>query len=206
MHRQNLPIVLCREAIEKMAKRRHESRQRFRAKRHSLSAFCIPYTFVYVMNYVTFGNQHYDATEKNHNDTCNDTLNACEWARNRFEIYESADILLSKILGILNPHVADTNRKWNETISLDSIYLMIAYIRYKRSIALMYKRRGDRKWRLSRVHHIVQCMRYGARCKNNIPHTMLLHWGRDKMAAISQTMFSNTFSWMKMYEFRLRFR
>ena len=35
--------------------------------------------------------------------------------------------------------------------------------------------------------------------------TSLTHWGRDKMAAISQTTFSNTFSWMKMYEFRLRF-
>ena len=30
-------------------------------------------------------------------------------------------------------------------------------------------------------------------------------WGRDKMAAISQTTFSNAFSLMKMYEFRLRF-
>ena len=27
-------------------------------------------------------------------------------------------------------------------------------------------------------------------------------WGRDKMAAIFQTTFSNEFSWMKMYEFR----
>ena len=33
----------------------------------------------------------------------------------------------------------------------------------------------------------------------------LTHWGRDKMAAISQTTFSNVFSWMKTYEFRLRF-
>ena len=30
-------------------------------------------------------------------------------------------------------------------------------------------------------------------------------WGPDKIAAISQTTFSNAFSWMKMYEFRLRF-
>ena len=29
-------------------------------------------------------------------------------------------------------------------------------------------------------------------------------WGRDKMNAISQTKFSNEFSWMKMYEFCLR--
>ena len=33
----------------------------------------------------------------------------------------------------------------------------------------------------------------------------LTHWSRDKMAAISQTMSSNAFSWMKMYEFRLIF-
>ena len=33
----------------------------------------------------------------------------------------------------------------------------------------------------------------------------LTHWGRDKMAAISQTIFSNAFSWMEMYEFRLIF-
>ena len=34
---------------------------------------------------------------------------------------------------------------------------------------------------------------------------ILTHWGQDKMAAISQTAFSNAFSWMKMYEFRLKF-
>ena len=33
----------------------------------------------------------------------------------------------------------------------------------------------------------------------------LTHWGRDKMAAIFRATFSNAFSWMKIYEFRLRF-
>ena len=33
----------------------------------------------------------------------------------------------------------------------------------------------------------------------------LTHWGWDKMAAISQTTFSNAFSWMKMHEFRWTF-
>ena len=33
----------------------------------------------------------------------------------------------------------------------------------------------------------------------------LTHWGPDKMAAISQTTFSDAFPWMKMYELRLRF-
>ena len=31
------------------------------------------------------------------------------------------------------------------------------------------------------------------------------HWRLDKMAAISQTTLSNTFSWMKIFEFRLKF-
>ena len=35
--------------------------------------------------------------------------------------------------------------------------------------------------------------------------SLLTHWGRDKMAAIFQTTVSNGFSWMKMYEFRLKF-
>ena len=33
----------------------------------------------------------------------------------------------------------------------------------------------------------------------------LTHWGRDNMAAIFQTTFSNAFSWMKLYELRFRF-
>ena len=33
----------------------------------------------------------------------------------------------------------------------------------------------------------------------------LKHWGRDKMDAISQTTFSSAFSWMKMFEFWLKF-
>ena len=33
----------------------------------------------------------------------------------------------------------------------------------------------------------------------------LTHWGRDKMDAVSQTMFSNAFSWMKMHKFGLQF-
>ena len=34
---------------------------------------------------------------------------------------------------------------------------------------------------------------------------LLTHWGRDQMATIFQTTFSNAFSLMKMYKFRLRF-
>ena len=34
----------------------------------------------------------------------------------------------------------------------------------------------------------------------------LAYWGQDKMAAIFQKTFSNAFSWLKMYEFHLRFQ
>ena len=37
------------------------------------------------------------------------------------------------------------------------------------------------------------------------PDTWLTHWYPDKMAAISQAPFSNAFSWMKKYIFRLWF-
>ena len=36
-------------------------------------------------------------------------------------------------------------------------------------------------------------------------HVYLTHWDWDKMAAISQATFWSAFSWMKMYEFRLKF-
>ena len=37
------------------------------------------------------------------------------------------------------------------------------------------------------------------------PLSPLTHWGRDKKDAISQTTFSNAFSWMKLLEFWLKF-
>ena len=33
----------------------------------------------------------------------------------------------------------------------------------------------------------------------------LAHWGSDKMDAISQTTFSRAFSWVKIFEFHLKF-
>ena len=37
------------------------------------------------------------------------------------------------------------------------------------------------------------------------PVLRLTHWGRDKIDAIWQTPFLTAFSWMKMFEFRLKF-
>ena len=51
------------------------------------------------------------------------------------------------------------------------------------------------KWCL--MYSLCQCQSFYGCC--------LTHWGQDKMAAVSQTTFSNAFSLMKMVEFRLKF-
>ena len=51
------------------------------------------------------------------------------------------------------------------------------------------------KWCL--MYSLCQCLSFYGCC--------LTHWGQDKIAAVSQTTFSNAFSWMKMVEFRLKF-
>ena len=53
-------------------------------------------------------------------------------------------------------------------------------------------------------HNTIYILKFGFVKKLN-SLTPLTHWGRDKMAAIFLTTFSNEFSWRKMFEFRLRF-
>ena len=46
-------------------------------------------------------------------------------------------------------------------------------------------------------------------CSKHLPtgyrNAILTHWGWDKMSAILQKIFSSAFSWMKLFEFRLKF-
>ena len=44
----------------------------------------------------------------------------------------------------------------------------------------------------------------GVQSSNELQWGDLTHWGRDKMAAFSQTTLSNAFSWMKILEFKLK--
>ena len=53
----------------------------------------------------------------------------------------------------------------------------------------------------ARSHHLKQCWQ-GSMTPYAVTYC---HWGRDKMAAISQTTVSITFSWMKMIEIWLKF-
>ena len=60
---------------------------------------------------------------------------------------------------------------------------------------------------ISWINHFSQQLDMPENTNNLIKifNILLTHWGWDKMAAIFQTTFSNGFSWMKMYEFRLTF-
>ena len=51
--------------------------------------------------------------------------------------------------------------------------------------------------------HYIPMMTYGV--ISNDMFVALTHWGRDKMAEIFQMTFSDVFSWMKMFEFLLKF-
>ena len=54
-------------------------------------------------------------------------------------------------------------------------------------------------------HHIPRPKGFSSGLAAYFAQPIEAHWGRDKMDAISQTTLSNTFSWMKMLEFRLKF-
>ena len=65
---------------------------------------------------------------------------------------------------------------------------------------------GVRQTFKSKVNHVVTLLdHYIVHCIPIISQpSCLTHWGQDKMAAIFQMTFWNGFSWMKMYELRLK--
>ena len=71
-------------------------------------------------------------------------------------------------------------------LSVDFLYIIMIWINVKQIGISLY---SDTEYSFKRAVGI----------------SILTHWGRDKMAAIFQTTVSNGFSWMKMYEFRLKF-
>ena len=55
-----------------------------------------------------------------------------------------------------------------------------------------------------KIYELLKCISL-APVNGVYPWLRLTHWGRDKMVAFSQTTSLNALSWMKMYEFRLKF-
>ena len=69
---------------------------------------------------------------------------------------------------------------------------------------------NDIKWSKTGKKWVIKdtCFTYSDYLQHHTIDSMnvqLTHWGRAKMAAVSQTTLSNAFSWMKMLEFRLKF-
>ena len=77
---------------------------------------------------------------------------------------------------------------------------------------------SDKKWTIWFMQHVYvhPCTQCDQDSQLNMPmvwfgfvsfllYKLLTHWGRDKMAAISQTTFSYALIWIIMYEFWLRF-
>ena len=60
-------------------------------------------------------------------------------------------------------------------------------------------------WQMSASYQVMAWHQAGDKPLSKPMMTLLTHWGRDKMDAISQTTCSSAFSWMKMFEFRLKF-
>ena len=62
-------------------------------------------------------------------------------------------------------------------------------------------------WAQSDLQFVCKCAEsrpIGGQQTAGIQWSVLAHWDRDKMDAISQTTFSSAFSWMKMFEFWLK--
>ena len=53
--------------------------------------------------------------------------------------------------------------------------------------------------------HVYPFLTLRHRFHRNVDLYSLTHWGRDKMDATPQTTFSNTFSWMKTFESKIKF-
>ena len=56
-----------------------------------------------------------------------------------------------------------------------------------------------------RRHHRLTAVNTNVKRINPLYDDSLTHWGRHQTGAISQTTFSSAFSWMKMFQFRIKF-
>ena len=113
------------------------------------------------------------------------------------KIKTGIDYILDFELTKYATHTAGGSRAWAIESKFDggqNQSLVYNYVLYPFSVLILH-------W--SHVHHCQEICYPTSRVFTLI--VGLTHWGRDKMAAIFQTTFSNVFSWMKMYEFQLKF-
>ena len=95
----------------------------------------------------------------------------------------------------INRGPVNSPHKWPVTrrmFPFDDVIMLIGDVWY--GIAASHHNLWD--WALGVSCSVAECL---------ISLLWLIYWGREKMAAILQTTFSNAYSWMKMYEFLLSF-
>ena len=85
---------------------------------------------------------------------------------------------------------------WGHRTSHEMRIILVQVLEVK--LMLVSEKMANSPWRMP-------CLLFSRFLFKSSPHNVLTHWGRDKMADISQTIFSNIFSSKKMFEFRLKF-
>ena len=95
----------------------------------------------------------------------------------------------NSLVPVISPHKGQWRGAW-------MVSLICAWI----NCWVNNREAGDMRNHRAHYDVIVMCDRH-----DTGDDQRLTHWGPDKMADIFQTIFSNGFSWMNMYEFRLTF-
>ena len=122
-------------------------------------------------------------------------------------------VSLRNLFGCLERYPAVTKRLWIVQTDIRQLICLISptFISHTVGTTLMIRRRVrvsfdaivfKRCPRKFQVRLLVS--RTWFRYVEIAPCNTLTQWGRDKMAAVSQTTLSNAFSWMKILEFRLK--
>ena len=93
------------------------------------------------------------------------------------------------------PHVLSTFCDWAVT-EPKSYFFCDCFFKHGLSTCRPCTTKTKQIWQVHQLY---------AYCLNTISaHKELTHWGRDKMAAIFQTTFSEAFSWKKIYNFCIK--
>ena len=101
--------------------------------------------------------------------------------------------------------ISDSKKSWSDTIRRQRSVLTLAQVMACLTAPSHYL---NQCWLIiSRVlrESLISSKMFTKVITTYLKITQSTHWGRDKMAAIFQTTFSNAFFWMKMNKFRLRF-
>ena len=112
---------------------------------------------------------------------------------------KKSNFLASQLLGIHNHHIT-TREPWVPRLLHRPDCFMVSIL-----CMYLYTYTVSRSWLFHSLNTLHVHWSRQPRVFRHLTSFLLTHWARDKMDAISKTTFSSAFSWMKMFEFRLKF-